>query len=425
MRPKLRSLEIRPVGSEEGGEEYWMLRDHEGLSEPRYVPIEFGPLLSMLDGTRDAEAIARDYGRRYNEEIPVGTVQDLVNQLDEALLLDSPRFAQHQRDVMAAWNDSRRRPAAFAGRSYPDNPDELREFFNDLFERARQLEKEPPASTCTKPSTLCAPENIRGVVVPHIDFGRGGAVEAMAYRALLKAHRAQPFDVLVVLGIAHSGVRYPFCATAKDYETPLGTQATERDFLAALQSRVGPRLKSEQWAHKNEHSIEFVAAMLQHLEPLANVPIVPILCGGFFEAIRSGKPPEENPAIGDFINALREVTARYEESGKRVGFIASVDGAHVGSPFGHTFKVDAQVLEDVQREDLAFWKTIEDGDLQAMHAHISRDDNARNVDAHPALYTLMKAFPNLHGILMRYDRAFHPERNELVTFATLALCERD
>jgi hypothetical protein len=52
MRPKLRSLEIRPVGSEEGGEEFWLLRDREGLSEPRYVPIEFGPLLSLLDGTR-------------------------------------------------------------------------------------------------------------------------------------------------------------------------------------------------------------------------------------------------------------------------------------------------------------------------------------------------------------------------------------
>jgi len=425
MRPKLRSLEIRPVGSEEGGDEYWMLRDREGLSEPRYVPIEFGPLLSLLDGTRDAHAIARDYTRRYQEELPPNMVQELIDQLDEALLLDSPRFAQHQRDAMAAWNDSPSRPAAFAGLSYPDDPDALHEFFNGLFERARLLEKEPPASTWSEPAALCQASKIRGVVVPHIDFGRGGAVEAMAYRALLKAHRARPFDVLVVLGIAHSGVHYPFCATAKDYETPLGTQPTERDFIAALQSRVGPRLKSEQWAHKAEHSIEFVAAMLQHLEPLACVPLVPILCGGFFQSIHSGKPPEQDAAIGGFISALREVTERWEEAGKHVGFIASVDGAHVGSPFGHTFKVTEQVLADVQREDLEFWKTVEAGDAQAMHAHIARDDNARHVDAHPALYTLMLAFPNLRGRLLRYDQAWSAERNELVSFATLALCESE
>ncbi len=423
MRPKLRSLEIRPVGSEEGGEEYWMLSDREGLSEDRYVPIEFGPLLALLDGTRDAQGIARDYSRRYNEELPLQMVEDLVAQLDQALLLDSPRFAQHKRDKMAAWNDSPSRPSAFAGLSYPDNPDALREFFNVLFERARQLEKEPPASTYSTPAVPCEASQICGVVVPHIDFGRGGAVEAMAYRALLKAHRARPFDVLVVLGIAHAGVHYPFCAISKDFETPLGTQPTERDFVAALQKRVGPRLKSEQWAHKNEHSIEFVAAFLQHLEPLRSVPIVPILCGGFFAAIRSGKPPEQNESIGGFIQALREVTQRYEAAGKRVGFIASVDGAHVGSPFGHTFKVTPQVLLDVQRDDLEFWKAVEEGDAAAMHAHISRDDNARHVDAHPALYTLMLAFPNLHSVLLRYDRAFSAERNELVSFATLALCE--
>jgi AmmeMemoRadiSam system protein B len=429
MRPKLRSLEIRPVGGEavgeENGDEYWMLRDREGLCDTRYLPIEFGPLLSLLDGTRDAPEIARDYSRRYSEDLPEQVVHDLIEQLDEALLLDSPRWVQHRRDLMAQWNDSPVRPAAFAGLSYPDDPDTLREFFNGLFEQARALEKEPPASTLSQPATPCAPESIRGVVVPHIDFGRGGPVEALAYRALLRAHRAAPFDVFVVLGIAHAGVAYPFCATSKDFQTPLGLCTTDHDFLSALQSRVGPKLKSEQWAHKAEHSIEFVAAFLQHLEPLAKIPIVPILCGGFFEEIRSGHSPNNSPRIESFIKALQSTAREYEAAGKRVGFIASVDGAHVGSPFGHTFKVSEQVLADVQREDLEFWKAVEAGDAESMHAHIARDDNARNVDAHPALYTLLTAFPNLRGVLLRYDRAFHPERNELVSFATLALCEEN
>jgi AmmeMemoRadiSam system protein B len=127
-------------------------------------------------------------------------------------------------------------------------------------------------------------------VVPHIDFARGGVVEALAYEPL----RTEEFDVLVVLGIAHKGVRYPFCAAAKDFETPLGTAQCDREFLEALQQRIGTRLTCEQIAHKNEHSIEFVAVFLQHFEKLKNARIVPIICGGFFDEIQSGESPSGN-----------------------------------------------------------------------------------------------------------------------------------
>ncbi len=227
----------------------------------------------------------------------------------------------------------------------------------------------------------------------------------------------------MILGIAHSGVHYPFCGTAKDFETPLGICRTDREFVAALQERVGPRFKSEQWAHKNEHSIEFVTVFLQHLEALSNAHIVPILCGGFFEEIRSGRAPESNPDISQFIKALREVTQLWENSGQRVGFIASVDGAHIGTPFGDEFTLTPQMLREIEGEDRVFWQTIFEGDKDAMHAHIARDDNARKVDAHPALYTLMAAFPNMHGELLYYDQAFNAARNELVSFASLSLCD--
>jgi AmmeMemoRadiSam system protein B len=415
MRPKLRMLEIKPTTGQ-AGEEFWVFNDRAGFSESRALPIEFGPLLAMFDGTRDLEELARDFEKRHGEALPLDFLQNFVDQLDEALLLDSPRFAQHRRDLMAQWNDSPTREATLAGRSYPDDPDELRLFFNDLFFQARELEKNGPPSTC-------APENTRGVVVPHIDFHRGGATEALAYRALLKAARSKPFDTLVVLGIAHSGVHYPFCATSKDFDTPLGICPTDREFVSALQERVGPRLKAEQWAHKNEHSVEFVAAFLRHLDAFASTSIVPIICGGFFPEISSGRSPSENSDMAEFARALRQVTEIWESRGKRVGFIASVDGAHVGSPFGDDTEITPEVLEHVEREDRAFWQLVEDGHREGMHAHIARDDNARNVDAHPAVYTLMLAFPELRAQLLHYDRAFHPERNELVTFATLSLCE--
>lgn len=417
FRPLLRELEISAL--QRGEDEFLIMRDREGFSETQQVPIELGSLLALMDGTRDINALVEDYARRYGENLPRDWVESIVSQMDEALLLDSPHFSQHQRDVMAQWNDASARPVAFADRSYPANPEHLRQYLNELFAAAReleQLESKPLASTCSGAQG-------RGIVVPHIDFGRGGRVEALAYRALLRQARQQPFDTLIILGIAHSGVHYPFCATAKDFQTPLGLCRTDREFVRALQDRVGPRLKAEQWTHKNEHSIEFVTTFLAHLDAFASTQIVPILCGGFFAEIRSGRSPLLNPDISQFVEALRGTTQRWESGGKRVGFIASVDGAHVGSPFGDDTPITPQRLAQIATDDGEFWQTLEAGNLEALHAHMARDDNARHVDAHPAVYTLLAAFPSLRAQMLFYDQAFSEERNELVSFAALELCE--
>jgi AmmeMemoRadiSam system protein B len=407
MQPKLRPLEIIPI--EHQDEEMWLLRDRQGFSSDAALPRVFGPLLALFDGTRDVERIIRDYQLRGGEELPVEFVNNFIAQLDEALLLDSPHFAQHQRERMSEWNDNSSRPAAFAGLSYPDDPEDLRHLLNGFFLEARTLHR----------STLPEGAKLRGIVVPHIDFGRGGVVEALAYRPLLKEH----FDTFVVLGIAHSGVHYPFCATAKDYETPYGPCRTDREFLRELQERVGPRLKAEQWAHKNEHSVEFVAVFLQHLQHLQNAEIVPIICGGFFNEIQSGRSPATNLAIAEFAQALRDVVEMWEARGKRVGFIASVDLSHVGTQFGDATPLTERRLQQIETEDRIFLNCIEAGDKDALHEAIAHDNNARNVDAHPAVWTLLAAFPELRGQLLHYAQAHNAHENIVVSFASMALYE--
>jgi MEMO1 family protein len=226
----------------------------------------------------------------------------------------------------------------------------------------------------------------------------------------------------VVFGIAHSGVHYPFCAAPKDYATPLGTAQCDREFLHDLQNRVGDQLIEEQYAHKNEHSIEFVAVFLQHFSELRNCQIVPILCGGFFEEIRTGTSPMKNAQIAQFIEALREVTQRHEGRGRKIGFIASVDGAHVGTQFGDNRVLTSERLKQIETLDLQFWQTVEQGDAEAMHAHIYQDNNARNVDAHPAVYTLLSAFP-LRAELLHYGQAYNAQQNIVVSFGSLSLYE--
>jgi AmmeMemoRadiSam system protein B len=255
-------------------------------------------------------------------------------------------------------------------------------------------------------------------MVPHIDFHRGGAVEALAYERLRQA----PFDLLITFGIAHSGVQYPYCATAQDFETPLGVQKTDKEFVQALQARVGERFTAEQWAHKNEHSVEFVAVFLQGCEELKNTRFVPILCGGFFHELRSGDSPSANEDVMQFCAALRELVEERRAQGERIGFIASVDLAHVGPNFDHPYPITARRKKAIEKLDREALLHLESGDIEGFHEALATDANARHVDAHPAVYTVMHAFPELRAQLLHYAQAPAPEES-IVSFASMAFYE--
>lgn len=406
-RPRLRLLEITEIEHE--GEAYFYFHDRLGISAGATVPHAWGGLLVFFDGRSDAREIVAQYEQAQGESLPLEVVEEIILQLDEALLLDSPRFHAHQQELVREFETQSARPATLAGVSYPDRAFELEETLQGFSEAAAKIETGP----------LPPGARVRGIVVPHIDFSRGGVTEALAYRQLL----GEEFDTLVVLGIAHSGVRYPFCAIDKDFETPLGLAHCDREFLSDLQAELGDKIYAEQYAHRKEHSVEFVAVFLQALPQLADAEIVPIICGGFFEELQSGKPPRETPQIGEFVQALRDVVNRHQAQGKRIGFIASVDLAHVGSRFGNDETLTPQRLREIESEDLQFLQTIEEGDCEEMHTALAKDNNARNVDAHPAVYTFLAAFPELRAQLLDYRQAYDEAANSVVSFAAMTLFE--
>ena len=413
MNPRLRRLEIIRTDTEEG--ELLVFHDPQDYTPDLALDAGLAPLLALMDGSRSTAQIA-EIVRQSDPEMPDDWLNEFVAELDENLLLDSPHFAA-QRDARESdWHAATSRPAAFAGRSYPRETAELNEF---LAAKLAQGEARLPTRAYDA-------KNVRGIVTPHIDFHRGGHVEAASYAPLVENVRAtgQPFDTLVVFGIAHAGIRYPFCALDKDFATPLGTMQCDREFVSDLAERVGPQLLAENFVHKDEHSIEFAAVLCQYFDELKSSQIVPILCGGFWESLRTGRSPEEaEPDVAAFIEALREVTRAHESAGRKIGWIASVDGAHVGTQFGDDTKLTPDKLREIAREDRKWCAAIEAGDRQTLHAHFARNFNRFNVDAHPALYTIMAAFPDLRGQLLDYDQAYHPDQNIVVSFASLALFE--
>ena len=413
MNPRLRRLQISRTDSADG--EILVFHDPTNYTPDLALDAGLAPLLALMDGSRSVEQIAQ-LVRRDDPEMTDAWIAEFVAELDENLLLDSPRFARKRDARESNWQAATARPAAFAGRSYPREAAELNEFLAD---KLAQGETRLPARAYQA-------RDVRGIVTPHIDFHRGGHVEAASYAPLIENVRAtkKPFDTLVVFGIAHAGVQYPYCALDKDFATPFGAMKCDHDFLNDLTKRVGPQLLTENFVHKDEHSIEFSAVMCQHFEELKSSQIVPILCGGFWESLRSGHSPESaDDGVAAFIEALRDVTRQHENAGRKIGFIASVDGAHVGTQFGDETKLTPAKLREIAREDRKWCAAIEAGDRANLHAHFARDFNRFNVDAHPALYTLMAAFPDWRGQLLDYDQAYHEGPNIVVSFASLALFE--
>ena len=414
IRPKLRRLEITRFRESDG--EFFQFHDRAGISPDVALPTELGPILILLDGTRDLESLCED-ARRVDKEITLDWMRAFVDELDSHFLLDSPRFEAARVEHEQSFVDETVRPAALAGRSYAAEPDVLRRYLN-----AKLVQGEKRLASRRYDAT-----KVRGVVTPHIDFERGGHTEAASYLPLVENVRAtgRAFDTLVVLGIAHAGVEYPFCLAPKSFDTPFGIMECDTAFCRDLQTRLGPNLTREQWVHKDEHSIEFSAVFAQFWPELSNAQIVPVLCGGFWESLRLRQSPEEaEPDVAAFVDALREVVREHEARGRKIGFVASVDGAHVGTQFGDSTKLSAARLSEIEGADREWCAAIEAGDRATLHAHFALDGNRFHVDAHPALYTLMAAFPEWRGQLLDYDQAFNARANIVVSFASLALFER-
>lgn len=409
LRPRLRALDVHPVTHE--GEAFYLFRDREAVAEDAVLSRDFEPLLRLLNGRRTLAQITADYAAEGGETLPEAWLVNFLEQLDGAFLLESARYDAASRSKLDALLSEPVHEAVFAGRAYSADPATLRGELDGYFQAARRLE------AGTAPGLAIEKSAIRGCVVPHIDFRRGGAVEALAYESL----RGERFDTLVILGIAHAGVRYPFSLLAQDFETPLGTASCDRAFCQALQARLDARLTAEPYAHREEHSLEFVAVFAQHLENLRGAKIVPIICGGFFRELANGTSPAENPDIAAFAAALRATCDEWTAQGRRVGIVCSVDGAHIGSNFDDDTPLTPARLANIREADIAAWRRVEAGDREGWHAELARDDNARHVDAHPAVYVTLLAFPEWRARLLHYDQAYSRAENSVVSFAALTL----
>ena len=398
--PPLRYVDAVPMEHE--GAQIYFLKDPLGyVEEPAVLSSAAFFIAACLDGKSTARTIQRGFAAEFGGAPPHREeIEQVVAFLDERGYLASPQFEAIRQRVEAEFRDAPARPAYFAGKSYPSDPEDLREMLDACLLRGKATDTQEK-------------DCLKGLVVPHIDYQRGGHVYATGYQAL--ASQEQP-DVVIIFGVAHAGAGVPFVLTRKGFETPFGTLQTETGMVDALAEACDWDPYAWEIVHRTEHSIEFQATMLSYLFG-PQIRIVPILCAAFSE--NPHHAPSEIPGVEQFLARCRELVA---ESDMKITVLAAADLAHVGRSFGDDFELDEAIMSRIRARDMEDLGWVTACAPEAFYAAVMQDQNARRVCGLGCIYAALKSVEGSinNAELLHYDSAPDPAGG-IVSFAALRL----
>ena len=404
--PMIRQLDAFPIDHD--GRRFMCLRDPEGVVESQLLltPQAFF-IACHLDGEHDVTDVQYLFARQFGGQLlGAADVQALVDTLDGHGFLYTETFETIRRRIEMAFMEAEVRPAYFAGKSYPDQPEQLRAFLDATFDRHGGPGERPDAGARYGRPLRC-------LITPHIDFHRGGHAYAHGYLGLSKY--AKPSTVFL-FGVAHASPPVPFILTQKHFDTPFGVLETHQDIVQRLASVCTWEPYAYELVHRTEHSIEFQAVMLAYLYG-PHVRIVPILCGFFGPeyATESATIPDHVEA---FLDVCRDVVAAAPQ---HMSVVAGADLAHVGRRFGDAFDIDATVIQRVATRDHEDLYHVTAGNAQGFYRSVLKDRNQRRVCGLNCIYAALKTIEvdcSPDGRLLHYDYA-HDPAGGIVSFANI------
>ncbi|MBW2092308.1 MAG: AmmeMemoRadiSam system protein B, partial [Deltaproteobacteria bacterium] len=248
-------------------------------------------------------------------------------------------------------------------------------------------------------------------------FDRGGPCYAWSYNQL---KNSTPPDLVVILGTAHSPTENYLVVCDKDFETPFGPMACEKDLAGNLLNRVGPGLKADELVHRGEHSIEFQAVWLKSLfRKHEEMQVLPLLCGSFHDLIETNQGPEDVEAYQATLSVLKDLLREWEKDKGRVMILASVDLSHVGPQFGDRFRVTRLVQEEIREHDLDLLRMVTEGDALGFYLKIAQEKDRNHVCGLASLYAALHLLDGASGRLLSYDQWVDETGQGLVSFASL------
>jgi MEMO1 family protein len=403
--PRLRPLEVTFVQDPARGR-VLVLRDTEGIAPGSVVlPPELAAVVARLDGVRTAAQIAAEASRASGQTVEVALVQQLVDELDGAFMLETARCRARRLEMVRAFAAAPVRPAAHAGGAYHREAGALTRYIEG-------------ACLAHAPARV-RPGALVGLCAPHMDLWRAAAGYGHAYRALHDALDAR-VDTFVLLGTSHAPMRRPFAVCAKAFDTPLGALEPDGEAIAELAAGSRFDTREDEYLHKIEHSLELQAVFLRHVlgARAGRARIVPVLCG-LGEAQATRRDPALDPEAESFVAAL---AALVERRAGRVLVVAGADLAHVGPRFGDARPLDERGRALLEARDRASIDLALEQDAPSFFEHVAADLGTRRVCGLGPIYTMLRvlrALTRRPGEALHYAQHVDLDEGSIVSHASL------
>lgn len=406
--PKLREVEVFPVRV--GGQELICFRDPHKITKGLVViPQSAYFIVSLFDGKHSIRDIQAEWMRKFGELIYSDQIVEIVEHLDSHFLLDNENFYEHRKKLEKEFLNSPVREPILIDEVYERDPEKLRLQIESYYFLA--------GGPGYGPRPQASVNNLRGLIVPHIDYQRGGTCYAWGYKELAESSK---YEVFILLGTSHVPTQNFFVLTRKDFSSPFGIIHTDQEIINQLEDKLQTDFFADEFVHRNEHSLELQVVYLKYLFPDPSpIRIVPILCGSFFEIIYRGLYPREVPEINLFIEALGGIL---QKERRKICLIAGADLAHVGKQFGHPFSVSPSILAEIKQKDLEMLDYLVKVDAEGFYQYILQEKDQRNICGLPPIYAFLRLLEGAKGRLLNYQQWCDPAGNGAVTFASMAFC---
>jgi AmmeMemoRadiSam system protein B len=398
-RPKLRP-EVAAEGCDGGA----VFFDQFRIGRPVRLTGLGVELARQFDGKQSLRDIQSALMRRLGGLlVPLDVITGLVRGLDDALLLDSPRFAEHARGPV-------RKPVCVG--VYDPDPKKLRDQLRKLFTAPGG-----PGLPGERPGLPRSSEKLRAVLVPHMDYGRGNVTYGWGFKELAERTDAAVF---VIVATSHYSL-HRFTLTRQHFETPLGVVNTDNAYIDRLDAEYGDGLFADPHAHLPEHSVELEVVLLQYLlEGKRDFRIVPLVVGSFSDCVDDGTHPSEAEDVTRMVNALRAAEAACPDP---VCYVISGDLAHIGPKFRDKEKVHLEWLAESEKQDRRLLTHLEAADTAGYFGVIAAEEDRRRICGLPPTVLTLEAVRPRAGKVLHYQQFVHPRGEESVSFAAAAFFE--
>jgi len=391
---KLRGdLDFFPVQSD--GRTVIMIQDRLSLVEKdMLISPELYKLMTTLDGKRSMRDIQLDLIRQQGGSlVSIDEVQALLEKLDSSYLLDSPRYREARNEIISDFSAQKIRYCSHAGLSYPKQEEELSERLETIL-ATQQVPSLPDGK-------------ITALIAPHIDLEAGKRIYSTAYQAI----KGVTPERIIILGVGHSMTKVMLSLTTKMFETPLGKVKTDKKIVGELMKAGKDILSEDDFAHRDEHSIEFQLIFLQHILRDVSFTIVPILCGSLIGYLPEYSR-ERYQSIGhDFLSTLADLLR--DDS---TIVIAGVDLSHVGPKFGHDMPASL-IINESERHDRQLLHCLCTMNADGFWSESKRIRDKYNVCGFSVLACLLETLPPSHGHLLDYEIFKEDPTRSAVSFA--------